>query len=222
VDTFGYKDFIPMFTVPKFDPDEWAELFEKSGVKYVIPTAEHHDWFSLWDSDVTRWCAGKMGPKRDLIGELGKAIRARGMKFGVSNHSIEHYTFIQPLAGVKTDLGDPAYVDFYWVTNHNDANLQKFLELWLAKNVELIDKYQPDMLWFDNGINHRMYDPLKLKVAAYYYNRARQWGKEVSISTKDRAYLAGSILDFERQGARRQLPSDTYVGKSLQYDRYHC
>lgn len=200
VDTFGYKDLIPMFTVPKFDPDEWAELFEKSGAKYVIPTAEHHDWFSLWDSDVTQWCAGKMGPKRDLIGELGKAVRSHGMKFGVSNHSIEHYTFIQPMEGLKTDLGDPEYVDFYWVTNHDDANLQRFLEIWLAKNVELIDKYQPDMLWFDNGINHRMYDPLKLKVAAYYYNRAREWDKEVSISTKDAAFLAGSILDFERQG----------------------
>jgi len=210
VDTFGYKDFIPMFAVPKLDPDEWAELFEKSGATYVIPTAEHHDWFSMWDSDVTRWCAGKIGPKRDLIGELSKAVRARGMKFGLSNHSIEHYTFIQPIAGMKTDLGDPAYIDFYWVTNHNDANLQRFLKIWLAKNVELIDKYRPDMLWFDNGINHRMYDPLKLKVAAYYYNRASQWGKEVSISSKDAAFLAGSILDFERQG-RAPKKSTDYV-----------
>lgn len=200
VDKFGYKDFIPMFTVPRFDPDEWADLFKEAGAAYVIPSAEHHDWFSLWDSEVTPWNAGKMGPRKDLIGLLAKAVRSRGMKFGVSNHSIEHYTFIQPLRDIPNDLDDPAYRDFYWVTNHSDENLVKFLELWLLKNFELIDKYQVDMLWFDNGINHRYYDPLKLKVAAYYYNRAAQWGKEVSISAKSDAFLAGSIMDYERQG----------------------
>ncbi len=196
---FGYKDFIPQFTCEKFNADEWAELFKKSGAKYVIPTAEHHDWFSLWDSDVSPWNAVKMGPKRDLIGQLGTAVRKQGLKFGVSNHSIEHYTFIQPRSGLKSDLDDPQTQDFYW-TQHNDERLQKFLELWVAKNLELIDKYQVDMLWFDNGVNHRAYDPLKLKVAAYDYNRAREWKKDVSISTKDHAYLAGSILDFEKIG----------------------
>lgn len=206
-DQFGYKDFIPLFKAEKFDPDSWAQLFKKSGARYVMPTAEHHDWFSMWDSDVSPWNAAKMGPKRDIIGELAKAVRKQGMKFGVCNHSIEHYTFIQPKAGLKTDLDDPKYADFYW-THHTDANLQKFLELWIAKNVELIDKYQPDLIWFDNGINARAYDPLKLKVAAYYYNRARQWGKEVSLDTKSTAYLAGSILDFEKatRGPKKTLP----------------
>ena len=149
-----------------------------------------------------------MGPRRDLIGELAKAVRARGLKFGVSNHSIEHYTFINqlPPEGMKSDLDDPALADFYWA-KHNEANLGRFLELWIQKNFELIDQYQPDMLWFDNGINHRAFDPMKLKVAAYYYNRAREWNKEVSISSKSTAYFAGTILDFERQGrARRSLP----------------
>lgn len=196
-DRFGYKDFIPRFTCEKFDPAAWAELFRKSGARYVVPTAEHHDGFSLWDSALNRWNAARMGPKRDLIGELAAAVRKEGLKFGVSNHSIEHYTFIQPRQGLKTDLGDPATEDFYWTT-HSDEALRKFLELWVAKNFELIDKYQVDMLWFDNGVNHRAYDPLKLKVAAHYYNRALGWGKEVSLSTKDSAYLAGSILDFEK------------------------
>ena len=206
-DRFGYKDFIPGFTCDKFDPDEWAALFKKSGARYVIPSAEHHDWFSLWDSDVSRWNAVKMGPKRDLIGDLARAVRNQGLKFGVSNHSIEHYTFIQPRKGLKSDLDDPEFADFYW-TKHDDEALRKFLELWVAKNIELIDKYQVDMLWFDNGVNHRAYDPLKLKVAAYYYNRARGWGKDVSISTKDSAYLAGSILDFEKvqRGPKGILP----------------
>jgi alpha-L-fucosidase len=198
LDKFGYKDFIPLFTVPKFDPDDWAVLFRQAGARIVLPTAEHHDWFSMWDSAVTPWNAARMGPKRDIIGELAAAVRRQGMKFGVTNHSMEHYTFIAPVApGTKTDLNDPAYADFYWV-DHSDARLQKFFELWVAKDEELIDKYRPDVLWFDNGVNPRVLDPLKLKVAAYYYNRALQWGKEVVISTKFHAFLAGGITDHER------------------------
>ncbi len=81
---------------------------------------------------------------------------------------------------------------------------------WVERNVELINKYQPDMLWFDNGVDMRFLDPLKLWVAAYYYNRAAEWGKEVSISTKKAAYAPsgtnvktiGSIIDFEKIGGR--------------------
>lgn len=206
LDQFGYIKFADQFAT-KFDPEQWADLFKKSGATYIVPTAEHHDWFSLWDSDASPWNSVKMGPKRDLIGELAKTVRAKGMKFGVSNHSIEHYTFInqRPPADMKSDLDDPKYADFYWM-EHNDANLERFLKLWVIKNYELIDKYQVDMLWFDNGINSRAYDAIKLKVAAYYYNRAREWNKEVSISTKSYAYPAGNILDFERQGrAPKQL-----------------
>jgi alpha-L-fucosidase len=200
LDTHGYITLADQFAT-KFDPAAWADLFKKAGATYIVPTAEHHDWFSLWDSQVSPWNAKKLGPHRDLIGELAAAVRKQGMKFGVSNHSIEHYTFInqRPPAGVKSDLDDPKYADYYWV-NHTEENREKFLELWVAKNIELIDKYQPDMLWFDNGVNSRAYDPLKLKVGAYYYNRALQWGKQVSISTKSTAYLAGSIMDYERQG----------------------
>jgi alpha-L-fucosidase len=199
-DKFGYKDFIPMFTAAKWDPDAWAELFRKAGAKFVVPTAEHHDGFSLWDSAYNKYNAKNMGPKRDLIADLGKAVRAKGLKFGFSNHSIEHFTFIRINESLKaTDLFDPQWADFYSVTNRDQpAALRKFLALWVAKNFELIDKYQPDILWFDNGVNGRNFDPLKLKVAAYYYNRAKEWGKQVSFSTKDSAFLAGSILDFER------------------------
>ena len=68
---------------------------------------------------------------------------------------------------------------------------RKFLVNWVQRNEELIDKYQPDMLWFDNGVDIRYLDPLKLWIAAYYYNCAATWGKEVSLSTKKAA--CGSI-----------------------------
>jgi alpha-L-fucosidase len=225
-DQFGYKDFIPMFTCSNWDPNAWAELFKKSGAKFVVPTAEHHENFALWDSAVTPFNAVNMGPHRDLIGDLSKAVRKQGLKFGVSNHGIENFQFINPPAGMaakmkaeQADLYDPKWADFYNVADRSDAACERFLTNWFARNVELIDKYRPDMLWFDNGVDQRYLDPLKLRVAAYYYNRAREWGKEVSISTKKAAYAPsdkntetiGSIIDFEKIGARS--PSGIRTGE---------
>lgn len=216
-DKFGYKNFIPLFTQEKFDPDAWAELFKASGAKFVIPTAQHHDNFALWDSAVTPVNAKQMGPKRDLIGDLSKAVRKQGLKFGVSNHGIENFQFINPPAAMladlkakQADLFDPQWADFYHVADRSDAACERFLTNWFARNVELIDKYQPDILWFDNGIDQRYLDPLKLRLAAYYYNRAQEWGKAVSIGAKKAAFAPsnkntetiGAILDFEKVGAR--------------------
>jgi alpha-L-fucosidase len=152
-----------------------------------------------------------------LIGELCRAVRKQGLKFGVSNHGIENFQFINPPADLAAkmkaehaDLYDPKWADFYNVADRSDAACEKFLVNWYARNVELIDKYQPDLLWFDNGVDQRYLDPLKLRVAAYYYNRAKEWGKEVSLSTKKAAYAPsnkntetiGSIIDFEKIGGR--------------------
>ena len=197
-DKFGYKDFIPMFTCSNWDPNAWAKLFHQAGARYVVLTAEHHDGFALWDSAVNPWNSVALGPHRDLVGDLAKAVRKRGLKFGVSNHGMEHFTFIQPTPGLKTDLYDPKWAGFYDVADRTPAACGRFLENWVAQNEELIDKYQPDILWFDNAVNLRRLDPLKLKVAAYYYNRATHWGKQVSLSTKDDAYLYGSFKDYER------------------------
>ena len=222
IDRFGYKDFIPMFTAARWDPAAWAELFRKSGARYVIPTAQHHDNFALWDSAVTPWNATRMGPRRALIGELAAAVRAKGLKFGVSNHGIENFQFIHPdasaasktlmadLKAKQADIFDPAWAGFYSVADRSDEACRRFLVNWALRNVELIDKYHVDMLWFDNGIDQRYLDPLKLWVAAYYYNRAAARGQPVSISTKKAAYAPaglntrtiGSIIDFERIGTR--------------------
>jgi alpha-L-fucosidase len=198
-DKFGYKDFIPMFKAEKFDPDQWAELFKKAGARYVVPVAEHHDGFAMYNSDLTRWCAAKMGPKRDLIGDLATAVRKQGLIFGLSNHRIENWDFMYPKEGLKTDLYDTAYADFYGPPQlPRTQPSQAFQEEWLARCQELVDKYQPQLVYFDNGINGRNLDSIKLRFAAYYYNRAAEWGKEVTINTKSTAFLAGSILDFER------------------------
>jgi len=228
VDSIGYKDLVPLLKMGKFKADEWAELFEKSGAKYVVPTAEHHDGFAMYDSKLTRWNSKNMGPHIDFIGELAKAVRKQGLKFGVSNHRMENWDFMYPTLNVKTDLFDPKNADFYGppqvppvrkqakpgeevIEDQSVAPQSKaFLEEWLARCQELIDNYKPDIFWFDNGVNSRNLDSIKLRFAAYYYNRAAAWGKPVSISTKSDAYLAGSIRDFERQGRAPKEKTNYY------------
>ena len=82
--TFGYKDFLPRFTAEHFDPGAWATLFQQAGAKYVVPVAEHHDGFAMYDCSFTRWNAVKMGPQRDVLGELAAATRRQGLTFGFS------------------------------------------------------------------------------------------------------------------------------------------
>ena len=85
---FDYKDFAPKFTAELFDAKQWVDLFARAGIKYVVPTSKHHEGFALWPSaEASRtwgrpWNAVEIGPKRDLLGELAEATRARGLKFG--------------------------------------------------------------------------------------------------------------------------------------------
>ncbi len=94
---FDYKDFAPRFTAELYDAEQWASLFERAGVKYVVPTSKHHEGFCLWPSAEASktwgrpWNAVEIGPKRDLLGELAKATRAHGMKFGFYYSLYEWY-----------------------------------------------------------------------------------------------------------------------------------
>jgi alpha-L-fucosidase len=194
---FGYKDFLPMYTAAKWDPDAWAQLFKKAGAKYVLAPGEHHDGFSNWDSAINPYNAMNYGPHRDLDGDLIKAVRKVGLKTGISDHSFFHFVFIPALPG--SDQYDPKWANFYNVADKSNAARTKFMHDWVAKRIETIDKYQPDMLWFDMATDH-MTDPLKQKVSAYYFNRAKQWGKEVGISAKGAAWVTGQIMDYEREG----------------------
>ena len=91
---FGYKDFIPMFKAEKFSADAWADLFQKAGAKYVVPVAEHHDGFQMYQSDISHWNAAEMGPCRNVLGELKEAVEKRGMTLGASTHRVEHWFFM--------------------------------------------------------------------------------------------------------------------------------
>ena len=194
---FGYKDFLPMYTAAKWDPDAWAALFKKAGAKYVFAPGEHHDGFSNWDSAINPYNSKNYGPHRDLDGDLIKAVEKVGLKTGISDHSFFHFQFIPALAG--SDEYDPQWAAFYSVADRSNNARVKFMHDWVAKRIETIEKYSPDMLWFDMNTDHAT-DPLKIRVAAYYYNRARQWGKQVAVSAKQAAWVSGQVMDYEREG----------------------
>ena len=90
---WGYKNFIPQFTGSQFDADRWAALFREAATRFVVPVAEHHDGFAMYDCSFGAWAATKMGPHRDIIGELATAVRAQNMVFGISSHRAEHWWF---------------------------------------------------------------------------------------------------------------------------------
>ncbi|MEL6590096.1 MAG: alpha-L-fucosidase [Bacteroidota bacterium] len=219
--SFGYKDFIPMFKAEKFDPEQWLDLFEKAGAKYVIPVAEHHDGFAMYASTKTRWNSVDMGPKRDVIGELAEATRKRGLKFGASTHFAFNWNYYTRQEG--WDTNDPQYADLYSRPHKQyEACDEEFLQLWWDRTTEIIDKYEVDILWFDFYIDNPEFVPYHPKMAAYYYNRGLDWDKEVVLQTKNfdfESFPEGSnVLDIERgklPGIRKfPWQTDTSVGKN--------
>ncbi|EMI46653.1 Glycoside hydrolase, family 29, subgroup [Rhodopirellula sp. SWK7] len=153
---FGYKDIIPEFRAENWDPDQWAELFAEVGAKYVVLTAEHHDGWANWDSDLTPWNAVDMGPKRDLVGDLGKAVRKRGMKYAPSYHRERHTGFFalekyvvnsEPHSDIAEEIKRvPEAVLLYGPFDHDKA----FTDDYVARWKEIQDKYHPDFLWVDD------------------------------------------------------------------------
>ncbi len=207
---FGYKDFIPLFRAEKFDPEAWADLFRKTGARYVIPVAEHHDGFQMYRSAISRWNAYEMGPRRDVLGELSAACRGRGLAVGASSHRIEHCWFMGRGRTFDSDIGDPQKGDLYWpsVTEPDDFNMnaldqlvppEEFLEDWVLRTCEIIDRYQPAMLYFDWWIQQERAKPYLAKIAAYYCNRAAERGTQAVINYKHDALPFGcAVPDVER------------------------
>jgi alpha-L-fucosidase len=223
---WGYKDFIPLFTCAKWNmtpqPHQatnaasWAALFKASGATFVNATAQHHDRFAMWDSSepasvgsAGTWNAAKMGPMRDVVGELGAAVKAQGMKFGVNNHILYGYSFaycgpngttpgnVGPNTPASvSDLYDPRYADFYGPPNPGCGALaadgqcnpsQAFCDDWLYRSQELVDKYQLDDEWFDWDGATVPNSPCmnnKLAFALHYYQTAAGRGQQVQIMSK--------------------------------------
>lgn len=216
---FGYKDFIPMFTAEKFDPDEWAELFKQAGARFAGPVGEHHDGFAMWDTRYSEWNAARMGPRRNVVDELEKAIRRQDMRFLVALHHAENWWYF-PHWRVEFDTSDARYVDLYGQIHNQEWAQQKpvskkvekdwelqgdlqekpnkeFLDRWLGKTKEVIDNYHPDLIYFDYGIRW-IQEHYKREMLAYFYTKALEWGQEVVLTYKWNHLVPGAgVLDME-------------------------
>lgn len=226
---FGYKDFIPMFKAENFDASAWTDLFRKAGARYVVPVAEHHDGFQMYRSDISHWNAYEMGPKRDVLGELTQEMEKKGLINGASTHRIEHWFFMGHGKDFESDITEAEKEgDFYWPAmpegDHQDlfsepVPTKDFLEDWMVRTCELIDRYQIKELYFDWWIQHSSAKPYLQKIAAYYYNRAVEWNEEVLIAYKHDAFMFGTALvDIERGQFANVQPfywqTDTAIAKN--------
>jgi alpha-L-fucosidase len=211
---FGYHDFIPDFTGEHFDPEAWAELFKKAGARFAGPVAEHHDGFSMWASKITPWNAKDMGPKRDILGELFKSLQKRNMK------TIATFHHARNLQRYK-DSKKPGGLSHYryrkgWPTASEDPRLRLLYgnvpteewheKVWLGKLEEVIDEYQPDIIWFDTWLD-QIPESHRQRFAAYYLNQAEKWKKEVVIIRKqDDLPLNFTMNDHEKSREPKALP----------------
>ena len=214
---FGYKDFLPMFRAEHFDASEWIRLFQEAGAGYIFPVAEHHDGFQMYASELSEWNAAEKGPCRDVLGELKAAAEEAGLHFCTSSHRAEHWFFMSPGREFDSDVRDPMQQgDFYWpsVPVEDIQNwiakpypTEEYLKDWLARTAELIDRYQPSLLYFDWWIQHEAFEPYLKKLAAFYYNMGHIWGKNVQICYKhDSMGFGCGIVDVERGGYSQPKP----------------
>lgn len=164
-ETFKYEDFVKGFTAELFDADKWAELFKKSGARYINIVSKHHDGFCLYPTDYAwNWNSYDVGPHRDILMELKTALEGTGVRFGVY-HSV--YEWFNPIY-----RKDP----------------EKYaLEHLIPMLKELVEKYQPSTLFTDGEWEHESSVWHSTEFLQWLYNESSvkdfivpndRWGKE--------------------------------------------
>ncbi len=246
---FGFKDVIPLWKAENWHPEELLALYKAAGAKYFMALANHHDNFDTFDSKYQPWNAVNIGPMKDLIGGWEKAARAVGLRFGVSVHAARAWSWNQgatgsdkdgpkagiPYDGVQTmadgkgkwwDGLDPQ--DLY-AQGHGpkDKPTPYYLHKFFNRTMDLINKYHPDLVYFDDDITRGLPlyndDPsIGLGIAAHFYNTnmALHDGKlEAVIAAKKLSpdHRKALTLDIERGGADDIMPqpweTDTCIGQ---------
>jgi alpha-L-fucosidase len=217
---FGFKDFLPHFTGSAFDADEWISLVARSGAQYVVPVAEHHDGFAFYDTQLSRWKAPLIGPGRDVIAELAAAARRANIRFGLSSHRAENWWFFNGGKRFDSDVNDPRWADLYGPAQPKSTQPDaEFLDDWLARTAEVVERYQPEVVYFDWWIEEPAFRDYLRRFAAYYYNQAAQQGDEVLVNYKWGAFDEGSAVhDIERGAVRniqpRPFQNDTSMSRT--------
>lgn len=154
---FNYNDFTKEFHAEKFDASSWMKLFKKAGAKYVVPVTKHHDGFCLWDSKYTDFNSVKMGPKRDIISELNHAAKKEGIRLGLYYSGILDWQYCTLPIRDNQDLFNPTNIT------------AEYADYAYNQVMELIDKYEPSVLWNDIGWPYKGEGDLPM-LLSYYYN----------------------------------------------------
>lgn len=204
---FGYHNFVPMFKAEHFNADEWADLFVKAGAKFGGVVAEHHDGWANWKSKINPWNAYDMGPHRDLVGELEKAIHGKGLKFVTSFHMARNLQIFQNDSTKWLD--DTSYFPYNpnMPTSSTDSLIRRmygnvpkeqFYKNWVGQLEEVIDNYSPDLIYFDSKLD-KIPDEYKREFVAYYLNHAAKNHQGVVITHKEGELPKSvSLEDFEK------------------------
>ncbi|MFI3280554.1 MAG: alpha-L-fucosidase [Rikenellaceae bacterium] len=183
-ETFGYKDFEPLFTASEFSAQEWVDNVERSGGKFIVGMAVHHDGFDLYNSSYTKWNSVDKLPHIDIIGELEREARLRDMKFGATTHLAWNWQYFSRY--MYPDNYDACQApELYNIHDPDGAPSAEFAQEWYDRTTELINNYQLDFLWFDFGTQDPAFcDSLTRKLTAHYYNKSVEWGKQVAMASK--------------------------------------
>ncbi len=204
---FKYQDFAPLFKAELFEPEQWADLFVRSGARYVVLTSKHHEGFCLWPSaQAWNWNSVDIGPHRDLAGELAEAVRARGLKMGFY-YSL--YEWFHPLYRSDVDR----YVE----------------EHMLPQMKDLVQRYKPDLFWPDGEWEHPSATWRSTEFLAWLFNASAapkniaindRWGKETrnfhgGFATPE---YGGHIPEGRLLGEHR-FEECQGMGKSFGYNR---
>jgi len=212
---FGYKDIIPLFKGERFDPEAWADVFTRAGAKFAGPVAIHHDNYALWNSGLTRWNSVAVGPGRDVVGELEKAYRKRGLRFITTFHHGFAWRYYE--LAFAYDASDPQYSDLY-TTRHpiGVPPSTHFQDKWLALVYEVLRKYTPDLIWFDIEFYEVIQRAYQQKLFATAYDWAARNDGTIGVTQKSRAvHEHTGILDFERGREDRLTPYPWLTDTSL-------
>jgi alpha-L-fucosidase len=213
----GYKDTIPNWKAEKFDPDYLLGLYKKAGAKYFMTMGAHHDNFDLWNSAHNNWNAVKMGPKKDIVGMFKKAAQKHGLKFGISDHlwiSPKWFSTSKgadrdgPYAGMHYDGANPQFASLYGDSEkvftdlpwNEDGISDTWKKHWYLRIKDLIDNYEPDLLYCDGAIP---FEEQGLTILANLYNQsaAKNGGITQAVYTSKRAedsQVGTCVFDVER------------------------
>lgn len=191
-DTVHYHDFIPLWKAPHFNAKEWVDRFENMGARFIGAIAEHHDGFSLWDSQVNEWNSAAMGPRIDVVKAIGDEVRRRGIKYMTTFHHGFHMmfypkqenTWTRPVSKYSLVYDsvlvpqDDRYHKLYGNMHYDEAN-----DLWLAKLEEVIEAHCPDYIWMDFG-QRFVKESHRKAFLKRYFDEAKARNKDVVVNTK--------------------------------------